>query len=87
MDFAEALIRLRDGGRVRRTPWTRSSFVIDVPGSQITVGADRPLGKAAPELVGEQVTYAPHTDLYVDGHLVPWTPNQTDMHADDWENC
>lgn len=87
MDFPTALTAVLAGGRVRRAAWDREAFLIEIPGSEITVDADRPLGKAAPELVGQTVTYSPHIDVYIGGHLVPWTPNQTDTHATDWESC
>lgn len=85
MDFPTALSVVLTGGRVRRAAWSPDAFLLDIPGSGITVDADRPLGQAAPELVGQQIGYSPHIDVCVDGHLVPWTANQTDMHAHDWE--
>lgn len=87
MDFPTALTTVLAGGRARRSAWLEGSFLIDVPGSEVTVDADRPLGKAAPDLVGQKVGYNAHIDVHVDGELVPWTANQTDLHATDWETC
>lgn len=76
---------MSSGGRARRACWPPDAFLIHVPGSTITVEADRPLGKAAPELVGEQITYAPHLDLYCDRHMSPWDRSINDAEATDWE--
>ncbi len=85
MDFPEALTALFNGKRVRRISWDAEAFLLDIPGSHITVEAGRPLGDAAPDLVGTPLAYRPHIDVYIGGEMVPWTANQTDMHARDWE--
>jgi hypothetical protein len=74
-----------DGGRARRMTWPPGWFLLQVPGSTITVEADRPLGKAAPELVGQQVRYSAHIDVYRAGEMTPWRPFDDDTRADDWE--
>lgn len=86
MKFGDALLALRQGKRVAREGWNGADqWLILVPGSTITVEADRPLGKAAPELVGQQVRYAPHVDIFATGgRLFPWTPSQSDQLAGDW---
>jgi hypothetical protein len=86
MDFGAALSALRDGERVAREGWNgRGMWLILVPGSNITVSADRPLGAAAPELVGETVEYQPHIDMRTaQGSIVPWLASQTDLLAEDW---
>ena len=86
MDFGAALTALTNGKRVTRVGWNGAGqWLILVPGSTITVEADRPLGIAAPDLVGQQVQYAPHVDIYtVQGSLVPWLASQTDALAEDW---
>lgn len=86
MDFGTALTALKNGQRVTRTGWNGAGqWLILVPGSTITVAADRPLGIAAPDLIGQQVAYAPHVDIYtVQGTLVPWLASQTDGLAEDW---
>lgn len=86
MDFGAAIAALNDGQRVTRAGWNGADqWLILVPGSTITVEADRPLGKAAPDLVGQQVQYAPHIDIFtVQRTLVPWLASQTDALAEDW---
>jgi Protein of unknown function (DUF2829) len=86
MDFGEALDLLHNNTRVARPNWHHQGmWLVLVPGSTITVEADRPLGLAAPEMVGEQVRYLPHIDLVTaDGEMMPWTPTQADLLAEDW---
>jgi hypothetical protein len=49
------------------------------------VSAGRPLGDAAPELVGQSVDYRPHIDIMtVQGSVVPWIASQSDLLAEDW---
>jgi hypothetical protein len=86
VDFGAAIAALTNGKRVTRSGWNGAGqWLILVPGSTITVEADRPLGKAAPDLIGRQVAYAPHVDIYtVQGALVPWLASQTDALAEDW---
>jgi hypothetical protein len=60
-------------------------WLILVPGSSITVSADRPLGRAWPDWVGKTVNYRAHIDIKtVDGELVPWIASQSDLLAEDW---
>jgi hypothetical protein len=84
--FGDALQHLRAGARVTRDGWNgRGVWLVLVPGSTITVAAGRPLGDAAPELVGEQVDYRPHIDMKTaDGQIVPWVASQSDLLATDW---
>ena len=90
MNIAEAVAALKAGHRVTRPAWRDAGiWLILVPGSTITVTADRPLGIAAPELVGEQLTYHPHIDIHTAaGTLGPWAggANSVDfLLAEDWE--
>jgi len=87
MNFSEALEALKDGHRITRSGWNGvGQWLILVPGSTITVSADRPLGQAAPEMVGRAVEYRPHIDIKtVDDELVPWIASQTDLLAEDWQ--
>ncbi len=87
MNFGGALDALKTNKRVARAGWngTNSMFLILIPGSNIPVSADRPLGQAAPELVGKTITYQPHIDMFTaQGTLVPWLASQTDLLAEDW---
>lgn len=87
MDFSEALHLIKAGKRVARTGWTtKGKWLFLVPGSRITVTADRPLGQVAPEMVGDMVNYRQHIDVKTaDGSIGPWIPSQADMLANDWE--
>ncbi|MGW0485830.1 DUF2829 domain-containing protein [Nonomuraea sp. NPDC003214] len=86
MTFGEALAHLKAGHRVTRAGWNgRGMWIFLVPGSTITVAADRPLGQAAPHLVGREIEYRPHIDMFTaDGQIVPWVATQSDLLADDW---
>lgn len=87
MNFAAAIDSLHAGHRLTRAGWNGAGmWVFRVPGSTITVEAGRPLGKAAPELVGRTVEYRPHFDMFTaDGQIVPWVASQSDLDAADWE--
>lgn len=87
MTFGEALEALQSGGRVARSGWNdKGMWLVLVPGSRITVSEGRPLGDAAPELVGRTMTYRAHIDMKtVDGAIVPWVASQIDLLAEDWQ--
>jgi hypothetical protein len=86
LDFGGALLALKAGRRVARKSMPEGCWLVLVPGSTITVAADRPLGEAAPELVGTQVTYSPHIDIHTpDGSIAPWAgPTHEQLLAQDW---
>jgi len=88
MNFGEAVEALKSGMRVSRDGWNgKGMFLILVPGSTISPTADRPLGKAAPELVGKSVIYQPHIDMYTaQGTMVPWLASQSDVLSEDWSS-
>ena len=92
--FGKALDVLRDGDAVRRHSWNQEVFsgrdcLILVPGSVVTVDANRPLGRALPGQVDNELAYAAHIDLvHVAGDMVfvyPWAPTHGDLLAEDWE--
>lgn len=89
MNFSDALIHIKSGSRMKREGWNGANmWVYLVPGSTFTVAADRPIGKAAPELVGQTVAYRGHIDMKtVDGSHVPWVASQTDLLAEDWTSA
>lgn len=85
MTFGEALAALKSGQRVTRHDWPTGVWLVLVPGSTITVSEGRPLGDAAPELVGEQIQYQPHIDkMGYDGEIGPWYPTLAALLAEDW---
>lgn len=84
-EFGIALAVLKIGATARRQAWPQGWWLVLVPGSTITVQRDRPLGLALPELVGEQVAYAPHLDVIKpDGVVATWSPTHDDLVAEDW---
>ena len=86
VDFSAASLALKCGRRTKRKSMPEGCWLVLVPGSTITVAADRPLGKAAPELIGTQVTYSPHIDIHTpDGAIAPWAgPTHEQLLAQDW---
>lgn len=85
MNFGEALFALHSGRAVRRSPWPSGMYVVLVPGSTITVAADRPLGKALPHMVGQEVRYKAHLDLLLpDGTMGSAHLLDEDLTATDW---
>lgn len=86
LSFGEMLhhLRSRQGMRASRTGWYQQVLVF-VPGSTITVTADRPLGRALPTMVGTEVMYHDHLDVVdLHGNVHVWTANQDDVLANDW---
>lgn len=81
-DFGFALAALKQGEAVARSGWNGAGqFVYRVgPGRYppATVIAKRAFG-------GEAVPYAPYYALKnAQGSVVPWTPSQGDLEAEDW---
>lgn len=83
-----AIDEMAAGRRVRRAGWnSKGMYLFLVPGSQFTVSADRPMGKACPELVGSEVDYHAHVDMKTaQGYVIPWLCSQADLLATDWES-
>lgn len=86
MDFSDALRYVKGGFRIARAGWNgKGMYLFLVSGSTFQVSADRPMGKACPELVGQSVDYHAHIDMKTaQGYVVPWLCSQADMLADDW---
>lgn len=88
MDFGDALKALKDGKRVRREHWANGMWLVLVPGSQFEITAGRPLGQAAPHLVGDTAHYRAHLDVCVFSGgtpiLSPWARLDDDVLAEDW---
>lgn len=87
MDFSDALTAIKDGETVNRAGWNgKGMWLYLVPGSEFPVEAQRPIGLAAPELVGQTVSYHGHIDMRTAaGDFVPWVASQSDLLADDWQ--
>jgi hypothetical protein len=86
MRIGDALEALRDGKRVTRASWHPAVFLFLVPGSTFDVTADRPLGRACPDLVGQTARYSPHIDIHcLDGSIAVWAGAGTEaLLAEDW---
>lgn len=82
-----AVKQMWNGDKVRRSGWNgKRMYLFLVPGSTLKVEADRPMGKACPELIGQSVDYHAHVDMKTaQGYVVPWLCSQTDLLATDWE--
>jgi hypothetical protein len=86
INFSLALTYLRTGVRVARQGWPQGRFLIVVGGSTFEVTADRPLGRAAPDLVGGRVDYQAHIDVVdlASRTVSVWHPDSGDLLAEDW---
>ncbi len=87
--FGDVVELLREpGSSAFRHTWEHTPTMprlILVPGSEILVTADRPLGAAFPDRIGETITYRQHLDIaHNNGVVEVWTPMQCDLLADDW---
>jgi hypothetical protein len=87
MDIGQAVRRLQSGDRVAREGWNgKNMYLVLVPGSEFVVAEDKPFGMADRDLVGKQVKYRPHVDMFTtQGDFVPWVCSQSDLLANDWE--
>lgn len=88
MDIGHAANALKLGKRVARNCWPLGQWIVVVPGSTFPVTADRPVGIAAPELIGDTVKYRTHIDMHSargGNSLGPWHPHGDDILADDWQ--
>ncbi len=93
MNFSEALTAIKAGRRLARSTWNTFArpgwnedaqiFVYLVQGSKFTVNR-APLNAMFAE--GTEITYRPHIDCKArDGSCGTWTPNDSDLMAEDWE--
>jgi hypothetical protein len=85
-DIGWAVYAMREGERVTRAAWDKGVYLFLVPGSTFVVTADRPLGRACPQMVGKEISYHAHVDMQTtQGDVVPWLCSQSDLLATDWE--
>lgn len=82
--FSQALVHLKNGGRVARAGWNgKGMFIFKVNGSRFITNRE-PLLSILGE--GTEVQYQTHYDMKTaDGSIVPWLCSQSDMDAEDWE--
>ena len=79
-EFGWALEEMKRGRRLRRSDWTDEDVFVRFVGYSATTGAS---------FEGDLGTY--HWQSFIamktlTDTIVPWTPNQTDILADDWEH-
>ena len=86
MNYSWALNELKAGKTITRKGWNgKDMFIYYVPPSKFTVNRP-PLTRIYEK--GTKVSYLGHIDMRnADGDHVPWTANQADQLADDWEHC
>lgn len=81
--FSKALDAVKNGVRCRRLNWhSDDMFIFLVQGSKFVVNR-APLLGLFPE--GTEINYHGHIDMRTsDNTIVPWTPTQEDILANDW---
>lgn len=86
MDFGTALKALKDGKRVARSVWRPKGYwIVLVPASKVIPRTGRPLGTAAPDLVGTTLNSQAHIVKWVGhGRIIPWTASHDALLAEDW---
>lgn len=83
MNFPEALAAvLSENQIVTRTAWHGEIFIYLEKADKDTVDADHPLASVYPENTSLQ--YHGYVAIKTHGGVMPWTPQQHDMLADDW---
>ena len=84
MTFDQVLIGLKQNRKYKRSGWNgKDMFIYLVLGSTFEVNRAPLLGIYP---VGTEIKYRPHIDLKdAQGMCGVWTPSQTDLFADDWE--
>ena len=88
MDFSQALLLLKTGGKVARNGWNGQNMWLTLsPGG--TIPAEKfwaPNNKAFAESEpGGCARVAPYITMKTaDNRIVPWVASQTDLLADDW---
>ena len=78
MNFGNALNALKQEHKVRRSGWNGKEIFIELQ----TPGIN---SKMTSSYIYIDTTRLQTTNPYALKSLVPWTPSQTDMLADDWE--
>lgn len=86
MDFSQALVEIKDGGRLARRGWNgKGMWVAYSPG--FNVQAHNIFSPAVRSVTGDGMAqFTPYLILRsADGSYVPWLASQTDILAEDWE--
>jgi hypothetical protein len=86
MDFSEALTKVRERHRIRRGTWPRSHYVVAQDGYPDGIKINGNTARATGEPEGTVMPFRPYLMRYrVYEGFSPWTPDQLDLFADDWE--
>ena len=76
MNFAETLNLLNSGGMVRRAGWNCKGMSLKL---------QKPDENSKMTLPYIYLEYPKDSPAYPKGAKVPWTPSQTDILSEDWE--
>ena len=82
MTFPEALAAVLAGSIISRNAWHGEIFIYLEKPEQAPVDADHPLSAAYPD--NTKLAYHAYVAQKAHGGVIPWTPGQQDIFADDW---
>jgi len=82
MDFSEALTRIKNGAKLKRSGWPDGVFVFLVQGSEFEVNR---LPLTTIFKLGERVSYSPHIDVCIGKNISVWDAQTLDILATDWD--
>jgi hypothetical protein len=88
MDFSQALLLLKAGGKVARNGWNGKGMWLTlspgghIPAEKFWAPHNRAFAEQQPD---GHATVAPYITMKDrNGYSVPWLANQTDLLAEDW---
>lgn len=88
MDFSQALLYLKRGGKIARNGWTGANMWLTLsPGGRISAEKfwapnNREYAESQPDKAAEVAPYI--TMKTAQNTIVPWVASQTDLLAEDW---
>jgi Protein of unknown function (DUF2829) len=83
-DFSAALREcVAEGCKISRLGW--NGYVVYQPGYPSGIGINANTAKATGIPQGTVMIFGAYLMKYADGVFAPWTPDQRDLLADDWE--
>lgn len=86
MDFSQALIAVRSGGKISREGWNgEGMYVVLQKGYPEGIAINKNTAEATGEPEGTMMSFLPYLMMMTaDGAFVPWVVSQTDLLAEDW---
>ncbi len=89
LDFSEALRLLKQGRRVARQGWNgKGMFVCPQAGYPNGIPINQNTADATGLPLGTVCVFRPYLMMFTaDRQFVPWVASQTDLLAEDWEEC